>query len=118
MTFTRAIGVASQYVLDRIVRSLALAKIHPNVLTALGLVINIVAAVLFGRGKFFQAGLVVLGAGVFDMVDGRVARLTNWVQLFGGILNRFPPPAAVAQQIKALTGISLDSARSRACDTA
>jgi len=87
VTFTRAIGVASQYVLDRIVRSLALAKIHPNVLTALGLVINIVAAVLFGRGKFFQAGLVVVGAGVFDMVDGRVARASNTVTPFGAFFD-------------------------------
>src|SRR5262249_20253509 len=60
---------------------------HPNVLTFLGLVINICAAWLFARGKFFQAGLVVIGAGLFDMVDGRVARATDRVTRFGGFFD-------------------------------
>lgn len=84
---TRGIGVAAQFVLDRLVRALSLARIHPNVLTALGLAINIVAAVLFGKGRFLAAGLVVLGAGIFDMVDGRVARASNTVTSFGAFFD-------------------------------
>ena len=84
---TRGIGAAAQFVLDRIVHALSLARIHPNVLTALGLAINIVAAVLFGKGRFMAAGLVVLGAGVFDMVDGRVARASNTVTAFGAFFD-------------------------------
>src|SRR3990172_12316003 len=84
---TRGIGVGSQYLLDRIVRALSLTQIHPNLLTAIGLAINIVAAVLFARGNFFAAGLVVLGAGLFDMVDGRVARITNTVTSFGAFFD-------------------------------
>jgi CDP-diacylglycerol--glycerol-3-phosphate 3-phosphatidyltransferase len=57
------------------------------VLTAIGLVINIVAAVLFAQGHFFAAGLVVVGAAVFDMVDGRVARVTNTVTPFGAFFD-------------------------------
>src|ERR1035438_4735105 len=75
MTYTRAIGVVFGAAIDRIVRWLALSRIHPNVLTFLGLVINIVAAYLFAAGSFRWAGAVVIGAGLFDMVDGRVARL-------------------------------------------
>ena len=57
MTFTRAIGIAFGAIIDRIVRWLALSKIHPNVLTFLGLVINIWAAWLFARtGKLFRGG--------------------------------------------------------------
>ena len=59
-----------------IVRGLALSRIHPNVLTFLGLVINTWAAFLFAQGRFRWAALVVIGAGLFDMVDGRVARAT------------------------------------------
>ena len=87
MTFTRGIGVVCGAIIDRIVRWLALSKIHPNVLTFLGLVINIWAAWLFSRGSFKWAGAVVIGAGLFDMVDGRVARATHQVTRFGGFFD-------------------------------
>ena len=86
-TFTRAIGVACGAVIDRIVRWLALSRIHPNVLTFIGLVINIWAAWLFSQGKFRWAGVVVICAGLFDMVDGRVARATSQVTRFGGFFD-------------------------------
>src|ERR1700689_5435411 len=87
MTYTRAIGISCNKVILLIVRWLALSKIHPNVFTFFGLVINIVAAVLLAAGRFRAAGLVIIGAGVFDMVDGRVARETNQVTLFGGFFD-------------------------------
>ncbi|MDW8354718.1 MAG: CDP-alcohol phosphatidyltransferase family protein [Bryobacterales bacterium] len=87
MTYTRAIGIACNKVILLIVRALALSRIHPNVLTFLGLVINGVAAVLLASGQFFTAGLVMIGAGIFDMVDGRVARQTNRVTRFGGFFD-------------------------------
>jgi CDP-diacylglycerol--glycerol-3-phosphate 3-phosphatidyltransferase len=87
MTFTGAIGKFFGAIINRIVRWLALSKIHPNVLTFIGLLINIWAAVLFAQGKFFAAGLVVLGAALFDMVDGRVARATDQVTRFGGFFD-------------------------------
>ena len=36
---------------------------------------------------FFYAGLVIFGAGIFDMVDGRVARRTNQVTVFGSFFD-------------------------------
>ena len=87
MTFTRGIGVVCGAIIDRIVRWLALSRIHPNVLTFLGLVINVVAAFLFAAGRFRWAGGVVILAGLFDMVDGRVARETNRVTRFGGFFD-------------------------------
>jgi CDP-diacylglycerol--glycerol-3-phosphate 3-phosphatidyltransferase len=87
MTFTRVIGVTFGWVIERIVDALALAKIHPNVLTFVGLLINIWASWLFADGKMFAAGLVVVGASVFDMVDGRVARATSQVTKFGGFFD-------------------------------
>lgn len=87
MTYTRLIGITFGWVIDRIVRMLALSKIHPNVLTFIGLLINIWAAFWFASGKMFAAGLVVVGASVFDMVDGRVARATSQVTRFGGFFD-------------------------------
>src|SRR5499433_1396627 len=87
MTFTGGIGKFFGAIINRIVRWLALSKIHPNALTFIGLVINIWAAWLFAQGKFRWAGVVVIGASIFDMVDGRVARATSQVTKFGGFFD-------------------------------
>ena len=87
MTYTRVIGAACNAVIRLIVRALALSRTHPNVLTFIGLVINGVAAALLASGLFLAAGLVIIGAGIFDMVDGRVARETNRVTRFGGFFD-------------------------------
>ncbi|HPQ15574.1 MAG TPA: CDP-alcohol phosphatidyltransferase family protein [Bryobacteraceae bacterium] len=87
MTYTRAIGIACNKVIMLIVRGLALSRIHPNVLTFIGLLINGVAAWLLASGRFFTAGLVIISASLFDMVDGRVARETKQVTLFGGFFD-------------------------------
>jgi CDP-diacylglycerol---glycerol-3-phosphate 3-phosphatidyltransferase len=87
MTITKAIGLGCGAVITRIVGWLALWRIHPNVLTFLGLVINIIAAFLFAKGNFRWAAVVVIGAGLFDMVDGRVARATDRVTQFGGFFD-------------------------------
>jgi CDP-diacylglycerol--glycerol-3-phosphate 3-phosphatidyltransferase len=94
MSWTGAFGRGCRVLLHAIVRGLALTRISPNVLTFLGLVINIIAAILFGYANsqnyarmFLYAGLVIIGAGIFDMVDGRVARATNQVTTFGGFFD-------------------------------
>ena len=71
------LGTGGTWVLNSIVNMLARFRVNPNVLTLIGLVINIFAAVLFAKGMFTVAGLVVLFAGIFDMVDGEVARRTG-----------------------------------------
>jgi CDP-diacylglycerol---glycerol-3-phosphate 3-phosphatidyltransferase len=94
MTWTGAFGRGCRVLLHAIVRGLALTRISPNVLTFLGLVINTVAAILFGYANpqnhvrmFLYAGLVIIGAGIFDMVDGRVARATGQVTTFGAFFD-------------------------------
>ena len=87
MTYTRVIGIAANRIIRLIVRGLALSKINPNVLTFLGLVINIGAATFLAVGSFRTAGLVIIFAGLFDMVDGRVARETNRVTRFGAFFD-------------------------------
>lgn len=93
MTYTRAIGLGANKIIRLIVRGLALSKINPNVLTFLGLVINVVAAGFLAFGRFRTAGFIIIFAGLFDMVDGRVARETNRVTRFGGyfdsVLDRY-----------------------------
>lgn len=95
MTWTSGIGKVCGVLLYKIVDGLALTRISPNVLTFIGLVINVVAALLFGFASsdnnqprlFLYAGMVIIGAGIFDMVDGRVARATNQVTIFGAFFD-------------------------------
>ena len=87
MTVTTVVGNVCGAIIEKIVWVLGIAKIHPNVLTFAGLLINIYAAFLLSAGQFFAAGWVVVGAGIFDMVDGRVARHTNQVTMFGGFFD-------------------------------
>ncbi|MBV9925760.1 MAG: CDP-alcohol phosphatidyltransferase family protein [Acidobacteria bacterium] len=69
------------------VRGLARRRINPNVLTVIGVSINVVSGLLFGFGHFFWAGLVLIVANLFDMLDGQVARRTGQVTRFGGFLD-------------------------------
>jgi CDP-diacylglycerol--glycerol-3-phosphate 3-phosphatidyltransferase len=87
MTYTRAIGLGANKIIRLIVRGLALSKINPNVLTFIGLLINMVAAAFLAVGSFRIAGGIIIFAGLFDMVDGRVARETNQVTRFGGFFD-------------------------------
>lgn len=94
MTWTSAFGKGSGWLLQKIVNGLALSRISPNTLTFIGLLINVLAAFFFGYARadnyvrmFLYGGLVVIGAGLFDMVDGRVARLTNQVSVFGAFFD-------------------------------
>jgi CDP-diacylglycerol--glycerol-3-phosphate 3-phosphatidyltransferase len=95
MTWTSAVGKYCGKLLYKIVDGLALTRISPNMLTFIGLLINVVAALFFGFAsadnnqprRFLYAGLVIIGAGIFDMVDGRVARATNQVTVFGAFFD-------------------------------
>jgi len=81
------IGEFCQRILDGIVSLLARLNPNPNLLSVMGLGINVFAALLYGYGQFFFAGLVMIFANIFDLLDGRVARLTGRVTKFGAFLD-------------------------------
>lgn len=81
------IGRGAMSIINAMVRGLASAGVHPNILTGIGVTINIGCGVLFGVGEFFWAGVVLIVANLFDMLDGNVARLTGNVTRFGGFLD-------------------------------
>ncbi len=61
--------------------------ITPNALTLIGLAVSIVAAYVVATGHFFIGGLVVLFAGLFDLLDGALANLNKQATIFGAILD-------------------------------
>lgn len=74
-------------IIDAMVRGLASLGIPPNLLTLIGVLINLACGVLFGFGEFFYAGIVLIVANLFDMLDGNVARLTGRVTKYGSFLD-------------------------------
>ncbi len=77
----------SNCVTQPIANLLARTPLTPNAVTWLGFCITIAAAALIATEHLFAAGIVVLVAGFFDMLDGALARATNRVTRFGGILD-------------------------------
>lgn len=59
--------------------------IHPHVLTTVGLAVSLCAGLFFGLGFFRWAGLLVLLAGIFDMLDGHTARISGKKSSFGAV---------------------------------
>ena len=85
--FGASIGRAAQRIIDAIVRWLAIGHINPNILTVIGVALNVGCGLLFGMGWFFAAGVALIVANLFDMLDGQVARLSGRVTRFGGFLD-------------------------------
>jgi phosphatidylglycerophosphate synthase len=93
MTFTGLIGKICMFPLQQIIRACVALRIHPNVLTFVGVVINVLAALALGGGHFTSAFVIMLVANIFDFIDGKVAHDMNAVSKFGGfwdsVIDRF-----------------------------
>jgi CDP-diacylglycerol--glycerol-3-phosphate 3-phosphatidyltransferase len=85
--FGASIGRGAQRIISAMVRGLAYGRINPNFLTVTGVAINVGCGLLFGYGQFFWAGIILIVANLFDMLDGQVARLSGRVTRFGGFLD-------------------------------
>ena len=85
--FGASIGRGAGRIINAMVQGLARRRINPNLLTVIGVSINVLCGVMFGLGHFFWAGVVLIVANLFDMLDGNVARQTGNVTKFGGFLD-------------------------------
>ena len=72
---------------EPVARLLSGTPITPNIVTWFGFLLAVGAAVLIITGHLFIAGLVVLAAGFFDILDGTLARHINRSSRFGAILD-------------------------------
>ncbi|MFC2013375.1 CDP-alcohol phosphatidyltransferase family protein [Chloroflexota bacterium] len=75
------------YFTQPVVGFLARTGISPSAITLFGFLVTVGAAALINTGHLFAAGFVVLVAGLFDMLDGALARHTNRVTRFGAFLD-------------------------------
>lgn len=82
-------------IINPIVLGMIKIGITPNFITTTGFVLNIVAAAVLIYGGIYAGwhefayvgwgGAIILFAGLFDMMDGRVARLGNMSTTFGAL---------------------------------
>ena len=81
-------------IINPVVHGMIKVGITPNFITTTGLVMNIVAACVFVYAGMYKPGElayvgwgggIVLFAGLFDMMDGRVARVGNMSSTFGAL---------------------------------
>jgi CDP-diacylglycerol---glycerol-3-phosphate 3-phosphatidyltransferase len=84
----------SKWVRERLQSSLnvaaqALGKLGmtPNGLTLIGFLFMCVVGVVLATGNFGLGGILIIIAGIFDALDGSLARLTNRVTKFGAFLD-------------------------------
>jgi len=93
MTFTGAIGAICLFPLRAIISACVKLRVHPNVLTFVGVVINVLAAWALALGRFMLAGVIMIVANIFDFIDGKVAHELELQSKFGAFwdstLDRF-----------------------------
>ena len=93
MTFTGLVATVCMFPLRAIIAASVALGIHPNVLTLVGVLVNVVAAWALATGQFIMAGVIMIVANIFDFIDGKVAHETNTVSAFGAFwdstLDRF-----------------------------
>jgi len=70
-----------------VVGILSKSGVTPNALTLINLALNIIAAYVIAAGYFLLGGVLVLVAGLFDLLDGALARFTKQATRFGAILD-------------------------------
>ena len=84
---SQRIGQGALVIRRGIVRLLTILRVSPNHLTFLGFVGSILTAFAFAGGRFHLAGIILIVAGLFDMVDGMVARITAAETPFGAFFD-------------------------------
>jgi len=93
VTFTGAVGAVFGFPLRLIIAACVRLRIHPNILTFTGVLINIWAGWALAFGDFKTAGGIMILANIFDFIDGKVAHEMGAVSKFGGfwdsVIDRF-----------------------------
>ena len=80
-------GYIASRITNPIIGVLSKSRVKPNTLTLVGLVIDIGAAYLVALSHFLLGGILVLVSGLFDLLDGALARFIKQTTKFGAILD-------------------------------
>ena len=87
ITFTDRLRINFRFILDPAVEFLNRIGVHPNHLTAIGVLGTTAAAYLVSQDQFTWAGILVLVIGPVDALDGPLARRRGEPQAFGAFVD-------------------------------
>lgn len=79
----RAIHMGFLRLIGPLVQLFIRLHVRPNTITTIGTLVVLMSAVAFAYGSVHWAGFLLLLSGVFDMLDGQVARDGNARTVFG-----------------------------------
>lgn len=78
---------AAHAVLDPVVTGMAAIGLRPNHLTVFGFVLSVGAGYAFALGRFRTGATIAIVSGLFDILDGQLARRTNTITRFGAFFD-------------------------------
>jgi CDP-diacylglycerol--glycerol-3-phosphate 3-phosphatidyltransferase len=78
---------AAEYSTARLVNVIRKTRVTPNILTLIGLAVSGVAGAMIALDDLLLGGVLVLVSGVFDLLDGPLARATGQTTRFGAVLD-------------------------------
>lgn len=87
MTLTELRKTAARHITEPLMAILKRSRLKPNTLTWIGLAMSIIAAGTIATNHLLISGFLVLLSGLFDILDGALARLTNQTTRFGALLD-------------------------------
>lgn len=73
--------------IDPFIQLLTRWNMHPNTFTTLGFIVSCFSTYFMAVGLFRIAALLVLIAGIFDTIDGKLARDSGKVSKFGALFD-------------------------------
>jgi CDP-diacylglycerol---glycerol-3-phosphate 3-phosphatidyltransferase len=79
--------IAAAKITDPLMPFLSKVGLTPDILTWIGLAITVAAAVFIAIGNLLAGGLLILFSGLFDILDGALARYSNKSTRFGALLD-------------------------------
>ena len=95
MNFRDFLQKAIYRIINPLIKGMIKVGITPNFITTTGFLLNIVAAGIFVYAAAYKpensltligwGGFIILFAGLFDMMDGRLARMGNMSSTFGAL---------------------------------
>ena len=77
----------AQALLNSIALALNALGLSPNGLTLIGFIAMCLIGLILANGHMALGGVLIIAAGIFDALDGSLARLTNRVSKFGAFLD-------------------------------
>jgi CDP-diacylglycerol--glycerol-3-phosphate 3-phosphatidyltransferase len=82
-------GLKNAYLnaLNPIVKTAIKFNLNPNMFTTIGFILGCIAACFIAIGQLKVTGLIIILSGIFDTIDGKLARASGKVTKFGALFD-------------------------------